>query len=119
MGYQEDKMNEITVIIVCGSAEMTRFMQDADLFERFKIVAQARELVLALKPDCTKTRALTELRDVLEKNGQRVAAIFIPNESEGAWRDETVKAVSDGARWCLLDDCLASYGFVQPEPVPA
>ena len=112
-------MSELIVVAVFGDERITRFMQDADLFERFKIIAKPYHLKLILKQDCTKTQALSELRDLLEKNGQRVAAVFIPNDSEGAWRDEKILSVSDGSKWCTLGECLDAYEFVQSEPSDA
>jgi hypothetical protein len=109
-------MYELTAVAVFGDERLTKFMQDADLFERFKIVAKPIHLKLVLQQDCTKTQALQELRDLLEKNGQRVAAVFIPNDPEGAWRDEKILSVSDGSKWCRLDDWLNAYDFVQSEP---
>ena len=112
-------MNELLVVAVFGDENTTRFMQDADVFEPFKIIAKPTKLVLALKEGCTKTRALNDLRDLLEKSGQRVAAVFIPYDPEGAWRNEAVRVISDGTKWGMLDDCLDAYGFVQSEPVDA
>jgi hypothetical protein len=112
-------VNELLVVAIFGHEHMTRFMQDADLFEPFKIVAKPFRLKLTLKPDCTKIQALGDLKDLLEKSGQRVAAVFIPNDPEGAWRDEKILSISDGSKWCTLKACLDAYEFVQSEPSDA
>jgi hypothetical protein len=119
MEYQESKMNELHVIAIFGDDFATRFMQDADMFESFKIIAKPVELALTLKPGCTKTKALSDLRNLLEQSKQRVAAVFIPNDPEGAWRNEKILSISDGTKWCMLKACLDAYGFVQAEPVDA
>jgi hypothetical protein len=108
-------MHELTAVAVFGDDRVTRFMQDADLFEHFKIIAKPVHLKLVLKQDCTKTQALQELRDLLEKNDQRVAAVFIPNDPEGAWRDEKILSISNGSKWCTLSECLKAYGFIARE----
>lgn len=112
---EQKETRELVVVAVFGDAGVTRFMQDADLFEHFKIVAKPMHLKLVLKQDCTKVQALHDLRDLLEKNGQRVAAVFIPNDPEGAWRDDKVLSVSDGSKWCTLNECLEAYDFVQEQ----
>jgi hypothetical protein len=94
-------------------------MQNADMFEPFKIFAKPVCLKLTLKIDCTKAKALSDTRDLLEKGNQYVAAIFIPNDPEGAWKNEKIRVISDGKKWCLLDDCLSAYGFIQSEPSDA
>jgi hypothetical protein len=108
-------MRELVVVAVFGDERITKFMQGADVFERFKIVAKPMHLKLVMKQDCTKVQALSELRDLLEKNGQCVAAVFIPNDPEGAWRDEKILSISDGSKWCTLNECLDAYEFVQLE----
>ena len=109
-------MSELHIIAVFGDEFTTRFMQAADVFERFKVIAKPVELALTLKKGCTKSQALGDVKDLLVKSGQRVAAVFIPHDPEGAWRDKAILSISDGTKWCTLNDCLDAYGFVQLEP---
>ena len=109
---QKQEMRKLSVVAVFGPIEMTRFMQDADLFESFKVVAKPYRLTLTLKPGCTNIKALSDMRNALEEVGQRVAAMFIPSNPEGAWRDEKILSISDGTKWCTLDSCLEAYDFV-------
>jgi hypothetical protein len=104
-------MEELSCVAIYGSAWATRFMQDADCFERFKVVAKPVKLILTLKSDCSKERALNELKMMLEKSGNRVVAIFAPNVKEGAYVDESIKVISNGAQWCMLEDVLKAYGY--------
>ena len=108
-------MNELLVIAIFGDAQTTRFMQDADLFEPFKIIAKPKQIGLTLKPGCTKIKALSDLKDILTESGQRVAAVFIPNDPEGAWSDEKILSISDGTKWCTLKSCLDAYDFVREQ----
>ena len=108
-------MTELLVVAIFGDDRATRFMQDADMFERFKIIAEPVTLKLTLKTDCTKAKALSDLRELLIQSGQRVAAVFIPNDPEGAWRNDAVRVISNGTKWGMLDDCLEAFGFVQSE----
>ena len=112
---QKQETRKLDVVAIFGRSDMTRFMQDADMFERFKIVAKPYQLTLSLKPGCTNIQALSDLRATLEKFDQRVAAVFIPGSQEGAWRDENVLSISNGEQWCTLKDCLEAYGFVSGE----
>lgn len=90
-------------------------MQDADVFEHFKVLANIYEIGVVLKPGVTKTDALSEIRALLEQKGQRVVAIFMPNESDGAWRDKSVKVVSDGHKWFMLEKFLETAGFIEEQ----
>ena len=104
-------MRKRSCIAIYGSAEMTRFMQDADLFERFKVIAKPAKIVLTLKDGCSDAQAMADLKKILEAAGQRVVAVFIPNIPDGAWVDETVKCISNGKEWGLLKDVLEFYDF--------
>jgi hypothetical protein len=104
-------MEELSCVAIYGSEWTTRFMQDADCFERFKVIAEPVKFVLTLKPDCSKERALNDLKMLLEKSGNRVVAIFAPNVKEGAYVDESIKVISNGTQWCMLKDVLEAYGY--------
>ena len=104
-------MKTIKVVVVHGDELSTRFMQDADVFEKFKVIAKAEKYELTLKDECLPTTAINALKDAMEKAGHRVVAIFQPNIPEGAWRDETVKVISDGTQWGMLDDLLEAYFY--------
>ena len=49
----------------------------------------------------------------------RLIAAFVPGSPEGAWRDLSVKSVSNGNQWALFEAYLANNGFVQAEVLTA
>ncbi|MCK9459476.1 MAG: hypothetical protein M0R80_07550 [Proteobacteria bacterium] len=104
-------MRKRSCVAIYGDAFATRFMQDADVFERFKVIAEPARITLTLKDDCTDAQAMADLKKILEAAGQRVVAVFIPNVPDGAWVDETVKSISNGTHWGLLKDALDFYDF--------
>ncbi len=97
------------IVVISGDATMTRFMQDADVFEQFKVLASVREL------EVHHTNALASvlemIKEATEKAGHRVVAIFSPGTPEGAWRDPNIKVVSDGKKWYMLDNALKALGY--------
>jgi hypothetical protein len=107
--------NKFLVTVITGDSLTSRFMQGADVFEHFKVFANIYELGIVLKPDVSKSKALGEIRTLLERNGQRVVAIFMPNEPDGAWRDKSVKVVSDGYKWFMLEKYLEEAGFIEEQ----
>lgn len=73
---------------------MTRFAQDADLFEKFKVVVE---------PICTATVVADfgeSHIEVIRKQGHYdLVAIF-------DYRNPDVKVISNGRNWAMLDDLL-------------
>jgi histidinol-phosphate/aromatic aminotransferase/cobyric acid decarboxylase-like protein len=104
-------MKTIQVVVIHGDERTTRFMQDADVFEKFKVIAKAQKYELDLADDYPPASAMESLKKAITEAGHRVVAIFQPNLPEGAWRDETVKVISDGTQWGMLDDLLEAYYY--------
>lgn len=107
------KTKTINCIIISGNDQTTKMMQAFDVFENFKVVANVRELKVDIKGDKDTSEFLTFIRDSFTEKGERVVAVFIPGEKEGAWVDKTVKVISDGSKWMLLDKVLEFYKFTQ------
>jgi hypothetical protein len=98
------------VVVIQGPRAMTEFAQAADLFGSSKILAQPVSYEATFSGTVSDT--LEAIKRDAEANGNRVAGIFIPSNPEGSWRDPTVRVISDGTRWGLLEDFLAALGFV-------
>lgn len=98
------------IIVIQGDRRLTKLMQGFDMFEPWKIVAEAVHYEATLEGSIP--RALTCIKEAIEAQGSRVAAIFIPNNKEGAWKDSSVRVISNGTHWGLLDDCLKVLGFI-------
>jgi hypothetical protein len=106
-------MEKLTCIVFCGDAKTTQFAQGLGVFESNKVVAVPQRVTLSLNPNhAPQVRLLQSTKEAFEKGGQRVVAIFVPGDSEGSWRDKTVKVISDGERFVLLDEALAAYDYV-------
>ena len=104
-------MREITCIAISGDARHTAFMQASDVFEPFKVLASVDRYVLTLKDGCSDQKAVADLKRLLEAYGHRIAAAFIPGSSEGAYRDESVRVISDGHFFRPLNEVLESYFY--------
>jgi hypothetical protein len=98
---------------------MDQIMHAADLFETFKVYATIKVVELTLKPGTTDKKGVEDLIKISEAYGDRVVAAFIPGRPDGAFVDKSVKAISDGKKWCVLDPVLKYYKFTDriPEPV--
>lgn len=107
--------------LIFADERMTKFMQAADVFERFKVM-YGGILDVEVTLDCTKTLAsvIQHLRDKDDpKKGCRLIAAFVPGVPSDFWIDDSVKSISTGAKWGLFADFLATLGFVKPVPVEA
>ncbi len=109
----------IKLVIIAGDLEKTEFMQRADMFEPFKVFAWPNQF--NVETECNEVSTLDELvellilKDVetLTRQGQRIVAIFSPGNPAGAYVDRTVKVISTGSQWVLLDEALRAYNFVE------
>lgn len=96
----------ITARIVVMDVARTEFMQAADVFEPFKVLARVCRAEL---DDVEKFRAgVDAIRKGFEQadKNMRVVAIEDPLECRWLWQDETVKVVSNGTNWRTLDELL-------------
>ena len=83
------------------------------VFESFKRMVRIYKLDITLKPGISLEDTLKHCRRTLESGGIKIVALFSPGNPDGAYADHTVKAISNGNNWALLDDALKAYGFVE------
>ena len=106
------QQNEFDLILIMADKQKTRWMQDAGMFEKFKIIGYAHGLTLTLKPGQTLVSEVKRLATVLIEGGETVAAIFCPAEYDRLgciYRNADIKVVSDGSRWCTVDKMVTAY----------
>ncbi len=108
-------MSKLTCILIAGNRQMDWIMHAADLFESFKAYATINKIELTLKPDTSDQKGIEDLIRISEAGGDRVVAAFIPGRPDGAYVDKTVRVISDGKKWCLLDKVLEAYSFTHYE----
>lgn len=89
------------VNILFSDRFITRFMQHADMFERFKVIVTP--LVTATVVDDFGPTHVEAIRKEAE-NSYPLVAIY--DETTVYYRDKNVKAISTGLEWGLLDDLL-------------
>lgn len=102
-------------ILIAGDEVMDGLLHAADVFESFKVFAQIHEEDIELKPGISHGLALAVLKREAEKKGMRVVAAFVPHCAEGTYLDPTVRAISDGKKWVMLDKVLEAYGYKGPD----
>ena len=108
-------MSKLTCILIAGNRQMDQMMHAAGVFESFKVYATINKIELTLKPDTTDQKGVEDLIKISEAVGDRVVAAFIPGRPDGAYVDKSVKAISDGKKWCMLDKVLEAYRFTHYE----
>lgn len=105
----------IQCVVISGDKRMDHIMHAADVFEPFKAYAVIEQFEVTLKPDTTAEKGVSDMIRVAEELGRRVVAAFIPGRPDGAYVDKSVKAISDGKKWCMLDRVLEAYKFTHYE----
>lgn len=102
---------------------MTKFMQAADLFESFKVVANVSTISIEYKEGETvdydrAAKLIPETVKAIEMGGEIpvfVHLLSIENEDSillnrslkvPYYRNESIKVISSGANWLLLDEFI-------------
>lgn len=109
-----DETVKIPIVCICGEKKMDDMMHHFDMFEPFKVFAQVQNLAVTRTSAPTPEQLATlvkAMKDALEKTGYRVVAVFSPGRKEGAWKDDTVKCISDGQKWGMLEPVLQACGW--------
>ena len=101
------------IIIVVENVIMTRLMQNADVFEKFKVIADTMSLDADGARKTEDVIAKVRKQFDIDKRQYRLIAIFRPQYTDGAWRDEDTKVISDGKKFTMFDAFLKANGFVQ------
>lgn len=99
--------------MIAGDKFLDEAMHAFDVFEPFKRLATATLFTLSLSDDADPQNIIDTFLKTAEEKRMFVAAVFFVGTEIG-FVDETVKLVTDGERFCPLDDMLKAYGFVRP-----
>ena len=89
------------VALLFSDSKITQFMQHADLFERFKVIL--KPIVYATVVDDWGQKHIDAIKSKFGEDYKLVAAV---GEKSVIYVDPEVKVVSDGQKWCLLEDYL-------------
>lgn len=107
---------KINCVIICGNKSMDNFMHASGTFEPFKAYATINNFEITFAEAQVNEKVLIDnLVKGLTSQGERVVAAFIPDNPNGAYRDESIKTISDGKQWILLDKVLEAYKFKNNE----
>lgn len=98
--------------LVFKDVARTKLMQAADVFEPFKVL-MADEIVLDVDASRDVSESISKIRKQfdIDKRRWELIAIWRPEDTDGAWRDENVKVLSTGESWMMFDEWLKVKGF--------
>jgi hypothetical protein len=101
----------IRLCLISGDAFQDAFMHATDVFEPSKRLATPRFFRMELLPHADLPKIVEQFRLSAEKELKvSVVACFAVGTDIG-YIDDTVKTVSDGEKWCLLDEMLLAAGW--------
>ena len=103
---KEQQADEVEIVVIAGDRVKDQFMHAADVFEPFKVLADVHTISFTTKKAPID---LPKVIGAIVKGVQpnwRVVAAFAPNRKEGAYVDPTVRVISNGTNWAMLDDVL-------------
>jgi len=93
-------MREVKILL--SDNFTTRFMQHADMFERFKVAV--KPLLKATVVDDFGEKNIEAMQKRMKDAPYTLVAVF--DKDTIYYRNPDVKVVSTGTQWCLLDDFL-------------
>lgn len=102
----------LVCVLISGDRRMDAIMHNLGVFESFKVLAVPYLIKVGLNPDTTLEQFIKNLIQAANTDGQRVVAAFFQARPNGAYIDKTVKSISDGRQWVMLDKVLEAYGFM-------
>lgn len=103
-------MSAKTMQIVLIDEKKSALMQAADMFEKWKFIGEFTSYEWDVQE-------AADIEDILNKSKEaigrkvRVAAIFFKNEPRGAFWDKTVKVISNGRGFIVMEKALKMLGF--------
>jgi hypothetical protein len=117
-GDSESVKTTVVVNILAGKNYMDHFMHAFGMFESFKRYAQATSLEFTLEgsePDYHVM--LGAARKALDEKGYITSAVWIASKPEVNYVDWSVKVVSSGDKWGVLEDYLKQFGISKPKEI--
>jgi hypothetical protein len=98
------------ILFVMKDVFQTRFMQAADMFEKFKFIGSLLELTQAPSHHHLTAKQVLERasKSKQECKGQLVVGVIIPNISAAFLPEHTV--YSNGGQWITVEDMCKGMG---------
>jgi hypothetical protein len=110
-------VEQMEICVVSGSAELNNFMGGLDMNDSgMKMFAEPRFYKAASV--CDEKTMVDKFKTALEKTGASVAAVFVLGHPESAFVHPTVKMISDGKHFFMLDQFLEGHGIIQSATRP-
>jgi hypothetical protein len=98
-------------IVVLSDEMISGFMQRADVFEKFKVIAQAYEWS-HLAP--VKTKVVDRVKSIIGASNADNKVVAIALSHGGCtyiWTHPEIKAISDGHMWAPITDAIRGMAF--------
>ena len=107
-------MIKTTINVMVGNAKQTEFMQRFDMFEPFKRLNQNLCIEYGFEKSEPNLDYLLRLKKGFEDAGYLVTALWFAENPEIHYVDWSVKVVSTGTKWMVLDDYLKQFKITRP-----
>ena len=104
------------MIVIAGDKKQDDIFHKLGVFESFKVLAHIHQLeidVIKGAGDLTRQHCQNVYNEFIASDDLRPVAVFVPGRPDTVVKDETVKVVSDGFKFVMLDDVFKSYGALE------
>jgi hypothetical protein len=103
----------VTINVIAGSKSMDDLFHAADIFEPFKHFGENISFEYFLEKSLPNLDFIARLKNGFEKSGDFVTAIWLAEMPDVNYVDWSVKAVSNGKKWFLLEPYLAQFKIIR------
>lgn len=103
--------DEITICVLAGDAKINAFMDSCDLTDNHtKMYVTPTHYTATREDNYNAKNVVSKFKEAHEKAGMVVAAVFIVGDPNSAYINPSVKTISSGEQWCVLDEFLKMEG---------
>lgn len=108
-------MPKFTINVISGDRALDRLMHAADLFESFKRLGNC----WSVEVECVDPKTVVDrlVGSFDGQNDQILTAVWCAERPEVRWIDWSVKAVSNGQQWFVLETYLKQFGITNTDAV--
>lgn len=110
---------KVSLICIYGPKEINKFMSSCDMNDNgMKFFGTIETLSFKYKENevVDDERIAVTIKKFIEASKDapfQIVALFSPGKAIGAWRDKSIKMLSDGEGFIFLEEALPKLGFIE------
>jgi hypothetical protein len=108
-------MKKTTINVIMGLKVMDDLMHATGVFESFKRFGEHQVIEYEMQKSEPDLDFITRFKESAEKEGYIITAIWVGENPQVNLVDWSIKAISDGQKWSMLEPYLNHFGIQKQE----